>query len=208
MRIMLRLACSVALRMASGTSRALPAPCPTLPLPSPTTTSAAKPKRRPPFTTLATRLIETSFSTNSPSSRSRSRSRPPFSPRAICPGIPLLKRQSALSSAVGECLHSPVIEITAAIKHNRFDTCRLGPLGHQEPDLLGSIFVGAGLELALELGVERRSGSECHALRVIDDLGIDVPPGPKHAEARPARLAAQVGTDPPLAAVKVTESVC
>src|SRR5260370_38526342 len=42
-------------------------------------TIAAKPKRRPPFTTLATRLMPTSFSTKSPSSRSprwRSPSRP------------------------------------------------------------------------------------------------------------------------------------
>src|SRR5215831_15368355 len=46
-RTMPRLACSVALRMASGTSRALPAPWPTRPLPSPTMTRAAKPKRRP-----------------------------------------------------------------------------------------------------------------------------------------------------------------
>jgi hypothetical protein len=68
-----RRACSVALRIASGTSRALPEPCPTRPLPSPTTTIAAKPNRRPPFTTLATRLMPTSFSTNSLSSRLPSR---------------------------------------------------------------------------------------------------------------------------------------
>src|SRR5690606_30146693 len=65
--------------MASGTSRALPWPKPTRPFWSPTTTSAAKPKRRPPLTTLATRLMWTSLSTNSlsRSSRSRPRSRPP-----------------------------------------------------------------------------------------------------------------------------------
>ena len=44
-----RLACSVAFLIASGTSRALPAPCPTLPRPSPTTTSAAKPNLLPPY---------------------------------------------------------------------------------------------------------------------------------------------------------------
>src|SRR5262245_57368587 len=74
-RIRLRLAASVAFRIASGTSRALPWPKPTRPFSSPTTTSAAKPKRRPPFTTLATRLMWTSLSVNSLSSRSRSRSR-------------------------------------------------------------------------------------------------------------------------------------
>src|SRR5712691_4292013 len=66
-----RLAASVALRIASGTSRALPCPKPTRPFSSPTTTSAANPKRRPPFTTLATRLMWTSLSVNSLSSRSR-----------------------------------------------------------------------------------------------------------------------------------------
>src|SRR5436309_5323160 len=68
-----RLAASVAFRIASGTSRALPCPKPTRPFSSPTTTSAANPKRRPPFTTLATRLMWTSLSVNSLSSRSRPR---------------------------------------------------------------------------------------------------------------------------------------
>ena len=61
-------ACAEALRIASGTSRALFEPMPTRPCPSPTTTSAAKPNLRPPLTTLATRLIETSFSIRSSSS--------------------------------------------------------------------------------------------------------------------------------------------
>src|SRR5256714_479156 len=79
-----RLAASVALRIASGTSRALPWPKPTRPFWSPTTTSAAKPNLRPPFTTLATRLIWTKRSMNSPSRSSRSRPRPPSPSRAIC----------------------------------------------------------------------------------------------------------------------------
>ena len=53
------------LRIASGTSFALPRPKPTCPLPSPTTTSALKLKRRPPFTTFATRLMWTTFSFSS-----------------------------------------------------------------------------------------------------------------------------------------------
>src|SRR5919197_3544594 len=59
------LAFSPPLRMASGTSLALPSPTPTWPAPSPTTTSAAKEKRRPPFTTLATRLMLTTRSVRS-----------------------------------------------------------------------------------------------------------------------------------------------
>src|SRR6516225_2408529 len=80
-RVKLRFAASVALRIASGTSRALPWPKPTRPFWSPITTSAAKPKRLPPLTTFATRLMWTSLSTNSlsRSSRSLDRSRPPRS---------------------------------------------------------------------------------------------------------------------------------
>src|SRR5207245_3259778 len=50
------LAASTALRMASGTSPALPSPAPTRPFWSPTTTRALKENRRPPLTTLATRF--------------------------------------------------------------------------------------------------------------------------------------------------------
>ena len=54
---------------------------PTRPLPSPTATRALKENRRPPFTTLATRLIATTFSTMSLGcSRSRSRRGPPRHP--------------------------------------------------------------------------------------------------------------------------------
>ena len=48
---------STAFRIASGTSLAFPVPIPTKPWPSPTTTRTEKLNRRPPFTTLATRLI-------------------------------------------------------------------------------------------------------------------------------------------------------
>src|SRR3990172_2648649 len=58
-------ACSPPLRMASGTSLALPRPTPTWPAPSPTTTRAEKLKRRPPLTTLATRLMCTTRSVSS-----------------------------------------------------------------------------------------------------------------------------------------------
>src|SRR4030042_1814453 len=61
-RIRFFLAVAPALRIAAGTSLALPNPNPTCPSPPPTTTSALKLNRRPLFTTLATRLTWTSFS--------------------------------------------------------------------------------------------------------------------------------------------------
>ena len=60
-------ALSIAFCIAAGTSLALPRPIPTRPLPSPTTVKAVNPNKRPPFTTLATRLIATSFSNRSSS---------------------------------------------------------------------------------------------------------------------------------------------
>src|SRR5882672_6517304 len=61
-RNILARASSSAFCTATGTSRALPLPMPTAPSPSPTTVSAAKPRIRPPFTTLVTRFTETIFS--------------------------------------------------------------------------------------------------------------------------------------------------
>src|SRR5579871_3871440 len=66
-------ACSTALRIASGTSPALPMAKPTLPLRSPTTTSALKLNRLPPLTTLATRFTRTTVSSSPLPSRSRLR---------------------------------------------------------------------------------------------------------------------------------------
>src|SRR2546422_875051 len=82
--IIRRRAASTALRTASLTSLAFPVATPTRPCPSPTATSALNPKRRPPLTTLATRLIEITFSMRPSPSRCRSppsrRSPPPPRP--------------------------------------------------------------------------------------------------------------------------------
>src|ERR1700755_1546475 len=151
----LRFAASVALRIASGASRALPWPKPTRPFWSPTTTSAAKPKRRPPFTTLATRLMLTSFSTSSPSSRLRSRSpprsrrSPPLSLRAILSA--LLEGQAALAGGVGQGLHPAMKQVGSAVEDDLLDARGDGPLGQQLADRLGRLDVGAGLELRAKL---------------------------------------------------------
>src|SRR5579864_7108884 len=127
MRTKARLAASVALRIASGTSRALPWPKPTRPFWSPTTTSAAKPKRRPPFTTLATRLIWTSLSTNSLSRSSRSRV-------SRATEGPFLKFEAALAGCLGERFYTPMIKIAAAIEHDLLDAFFFGAFGNQLAD--------------------------------------------------------------------------
>src|SRR5262245_340403 len=109
-RVRLRLADSVALRIASGTSRALPWPKPARPFWSPITTSAAKPKRLPPLTTFATRLICTSLSTNSLSRSSRSlfRSRPPRSRSPAMVFSNLCEAEAPLSCLVSNQLLSMI----------------------------------------------------------------------------------------------------
>src|ERR1700719_3603419 len=102
-------------------------------------TSAAKPKRLPPLTTFATRLMPTSFSVNSLSSRSRGWRSPPLRPsrpvRAIGPlfvrpwGDPGSEIEPALAGSVGQGLDPAVIHIGAAIEHDPLDSGRLGTLG-------------------------------------------------------------------------------
>src|SRR5215469_5876558 len=157
---MLRRACSVALRIASGTSRALPEPKPTRPLRSPTTTSAAKPKRRPPLTTLATRLMLTSFSANSVSSRSRDcRSpspRPRRSPwvRAVRAMMVPSEIEPALAGGVGQGLDPAMKQIGAAIEDDLLDPGCFGTLGHQLADGAGGGDVGPGLQASLQPAIE------------------------------------------------------
>src|SRR5215813_12398557 len=102
-------ACSPPLRMASGTSLALPRPTPTLPFPSPTTISAEKLKRRPPFTTLATRLM---WMTRSLS----------FSSSMLSSAMEILSElQAGFAGRVGEGLHSAVVEVAVAVEDDLVD---------------------------------------------------------------------------------------
>src|SRR6202035_2838720 len=115
--IMCFLASSTPWRMASGTSPALPRPAPTRPAPSPTTTSALSEKRRPPLTTLATRLSETIFSWNSLPRSSRRSMR-----------IPMSELQPALAGCLGERLDAAVEEVPGSIEHDRVHARGLGAL--------------------------------------------------------------------------------
>src|SRR6516165_4007397 len=144
-------------------------------------TRAAKPKRRPPFTTLATRLMLTSFSANSLSSRSRAcRSpspRPRRSPcvRAIVRAMPTPSEiEAALTGGVGQSFHPAVEQIGATIEHDSLDPSRLGPFGDELADGTRRGDVGATFELRFEAAVEARGRRQCTPGRVIDDLRIDM----------------------------------
>src|ERR1700675_33641 len=121
-------------------------------------TSAAKPKRLPPFTTFATRLMPTSFSVNSLSSRSRGwRSSPPLRPSRPVRAIRALSQiEPALAGGVGQGLDPAVIHIGAAVANDPFDPRLLGALGEQLADRARRRGVGAGLQVRLQPGIERR----------------------------------------------------
>src|SRR5258705_7486920 len=197
-----RLAASVALRIASGTSRALPWPKPTRPFSSPTTTSAAKPKRRPPFTTLATRLMWTSLSVNSLSRSSRSR-RCGSRAMILFQLVPVPQFQccrswseieATLARRLGQRLDPAVVEIAAAIEHHPFDALRRCALGEPFSDRLGRLDVGAGLEAAAHVLFQRGGGRHRLALRVVDHLRVDVL---RRTENREPRAAAGGAADIP-----------
>src|SRR3954471_11865275 len=220
------LASSTPLAMAAGTSLALPYPTPTVPSPSPTTTSAVKLNRRPPLTTLATRLMVTTRSTKAvfspPPSRSRrlSRSRrsrrPPPSPPLVPAPVPPPRRwgpairrsfslarscsqaEAALAGAVGDRRDPAVVAVAAAVEDNRVDAGRAGPLGDALADLagLGGLVAVEGAQV----GLHRRGVGQRVTLSVVDDLGHDVPRGAGDDEAWTLRRAGDVLAHPQVAA--------
>src|SRR3989442_9936807 len=182
---MLFLASSIPLRIASGTSFALPSPKPTCPFRSPTTTSALKLKRRPPFTTFATRLMWTTFSFSStPRASVMMRRGPPEERSAMGPFSEL---ESALARPVGDGAHAAVVEETVAVEHDLVDPLlEAAPCG-EEPHLLGGVHVRGLLELPAQLGRERGDREQRRARAVGDHLHVDVPVAAEDGEPGPLR---------------------
>src|SRR5262245_31493081 len=180
-----RRARSIAFCTATGTSRALPLPMPTRPSPSPTTVSAAKPRMRPPFTTLVTRLIPIIFSL-----------RP--SPRSSCCCCLLSCRCWAMSFALeleaagargfGERLHTAMEPGPGAIARHALDAQRPRLLGDALADHLRGSLVAAVLEVLAHVGFRRRRAGQ-HTIAVRrDDLRVDVAVAAVDHQARCALL--------------------
>src|ERR1700730_17056802 len=145
------LADSIALRMACGTSLALPEPWPTTAADgSPTTTSAANERFLPPLTTLVTRLMATTWSLSWYE---------PASSFLIIVGIldsrflrtilDFLELKSRFASSFRERLYAPMIEVAAAIKDNLGHAFGLSPLGDRLADHFGRRYVPGGAPLFL-----------------------------------------------------------
>src|SRR5262249_54068354 len=160
------------LRIASGTSFALPRPNPTRPLLSPTTTSALKLKRRPPFTTFATRLIWTTFSL---SSTPRSSTMRRWLPPPICAIARVSSElEAALAGAVRHGAHAAVVQESVAVEDDLGDALLLAAAGDEQADLLRRLDVGGLLELLAQLRCAGRDREQRAARGVGHDLGVDV----------------------------------
>src|SRR5712671_4607137 len=127
------LAASIALRMACGTSLALPAPWPTTAAEgSPTTTGAANERFLPPFTTLVTRLMATTWSFNWNEFASSFLTTVGILNSHFAgfklPNYPItkllnpLKLQSAFARRIGQRLYTPVVNVATAVKNYLGDT--------------------------------------------------------------------------------------
>src|ERR687885_1960415 len=113
--------------IASGTSLALPYPTPTIPFSSPTTTSAVNEKRRPPLTTLATRLISTTRSWRSRPAAEMDRSGAAI---GTLEGSEL-DAEAAFAGAVGECLDAAVVAVAPTVEDRPLDAGGLRALREQ-----------------------------------------------------------------------------
>src|SRR4051812_46688766 len=140
---------------------------------SPTTTSAVNENRRPPLTTLATRLISTTRSWRSKPEAEMDRSGAAMSPSR-------LEDQAALAGALGQGLHAAVILVAAAVEHDGLDPGFLRARGEQLARL-------ARLLHRLER-LQRRLGPLHRGQRaprvVVDELGEDAAVGAEHRDAR------------------------
>src|SRR3954470_7935649 len=116
---------------------------------SPTATSAVNENRRPPLTTLATRLISITRSwRSSPWGLTSSMSWFVFMSVAIQGSDSEL--QPALAGPVGEGLDAAVIAVATPIEDAGGDAGGLGPLGEQLADALGLVHRGELAQIRLD----------------------------------------------------------
>src|SRR5438034_1198909 len=176
------LAASMPLRIAMGTSRAFPAPYPTCPPASPTTTRAEKLMFLPPFTTLVTRLIDTtwSFSCNAFGSM-RLATQPPRDHSELEP---------ALARRIGQSFHPAMVGVTAAVEHGARDTQLLRALGQHLSHAFGCGDVGPVFQVLPHFLIARRNRDERMAAAVVHELRIDMARGPKNVQTRRLSAAA------------------
>src|ERR1700731_1678752 len=161
---------------------------------SPTTTRAVNEKRRPPLTTLATRLISTTRSWRSRPAGLTERSGDMDMSREGSgrerPGR--LGGDARLADRFGEGPDVAVIAVAATVEDGLGDAGRPRTLGERLPGTPRPLGFGQRAQLGLEPvhGRQRTSG------RVVDQLRGDPLVGAEHRDARPARGARDLRAHP------------
>src|SRR3954462_12826752 len=145
-----------------------------MPFASPTTTRAVNEKRRPPLTTLATRLISTTRSWRSSPELEIERSGAGIEPFR-------LEDQAARAGPLGEGPDTAVVAVAAAVEDRGLDPGRLRALGEQLARALGLLHAGQ----RLEVGFGPVDGGQRAAGRVVDELGEHAAVGAEHGDPRP-----------------------
>src|SRR3954469_22743837 len=155
-----------------------------MPFSSPTTTRAVNEKRRPPLTTLATRLISTTRSWRSSPELEIERSGAGIEPFR-------LEGEAALAGTLGEGPDTAVVAVAAAVEDRGLHAGGLRALGEQLARALGLLHAGHGLELVLG-PVDRGQRA---ARDVVDELGEDAAVGAEHGDPRPLGGAGDLRAD-------------
>src|SRR5215212_7554131 len=155
-----------------------------MPFSSPTTTRAVNEKRRPPLTTLATRLISTTRSWRSSPELEIERSGAGIEPFR-------LEDQAALAGTLGEGPHAAVIAVSAAVEDRGLDAGGLRALAEQLARALGLLHAGQ----RLELGLRPVDGRQRAPRRVVDELREDAAVGAEDGDPRPLGGAGDLGAD-------------
>src|SRR3954451_15712259 len=155
-----------------------------MPASSPTTTRAVNEKRRPPLTTLATRLISTTRSCRSRPELETERSGAAMesfeSSGQMVVVTAISETQAALAGALGEGLDAAVVLVSAAVEDRGLDAGRLGTLGQHLAGLLRLVERLEGAQVALRPA----DGGQRAAGVVVAELGENAPGGAGHRGAR------------------------
>src|SRR3990172_8218170 len=172
----------VALRIASGTSRAFPIAAPTCPAPSPTTTTAVKWKRRPPFITFATRLMKTTFSDSSISEVSTFSRLPMY-----LPGLDMItssEGEASLAGCLRQRLNATVVPEAAAVEHDGLDLLLGGLAGERFAHHLGHLRLLLSVALAAHAGLHVGRRNQRVAAAVVYHLSVDMAQAAEHGQTR------------------------
>src|SRR4029450_3358175 len=145
---------------------------------SPTTPRALKERFLPPFTTLVTRLMETtwSFSSRLPTSI--------FSKCCFIGSRSCSELEPGLAGGIRQGLDAAVVLEAAPVEDHRLDSLLLGPVGDERSHRLGRGHGGALARLFLQVLVQGGGRAQRLPRVVVDDLRVDVGLAAEDGQAR------------------------